>query len=138
MKRGRKKLTAYEKYVRSFNKEKGNKSDWYDSAILSEQEWKINTRDRYPGLERDKLVKEIIHQQKFGYGLNELAGRKAFYEADLKGKVKWTTLKNMTHEEFVDEYGDYLSQMYEELQADPQLGKRGAQLLISAYVFGSD
>lgn len=129
---GRKKLSAYEKYSREFDK--NNTSGWDDSVKLSEAEFKANTQGMVG--DRDSVVKEVIHQQKWGYGTVEAKGRKEFFQGELKGKAKWSDVRKMSHNEFTEAYGTNISSIYQDLKKTYTQSE--AIEFISSYIFGSE
>lgn len=137
MTRGRKKLSPYAKYKNDFNKAKKRyKSSWDDPIMLSKKEFELASQN-YDG-SRDEVINEIIHQQKWGYGKTEALGRKEFFDLELKGKAKWTDVRGMTHDQFVDAFNNEISYLYNTLKSDSDLGWNGASKLISSYIFGSN
>lgn len=137
-KRGRKAKSAYETYISAYKKDKKQKSSWYDSEMLSKAEFEIAASD-FEGASRDTKVKEILHKQKWGYSIAEGKARKEFFETDLKGKVpgKWSEIRKMSHAEFTQSYGGTISELYDLLKSDKEIGIAGAKELISTYIFGS-
>lgn len=137
-KKGRPKKSLYEKYVTAFNRAKSTyKSNWYMDEKLDKSTFDnvVNTNNS------DKqAIKDIIDKQKYGRLSKELKGRRDFYETELKKNypdLKWSKVKNMSHEEFVDTYGDVISETYNSF-INSGWSVSDTKQLISQYIFGSE
>ena len=140
MKRGRKAIDPYKKYVSEFNKQKKTKANWDDPDILSKSEFELvyKTYRSNPSLtdlqNRNAAISDMIQQQKWGYGNNEKKARKLFYEENLKSSgYKWTDVKSMTHSEFAEKF--VKDEYYSLIAAGATLAE--AREFISSYMFGS-
>ena len=140
MKRGRKAIDPYKKYISEYNKQKKTKANWDDPEMLSKAEFEL-VYDTYTldsnltDLQnRNAVISDIIQKQKWGYGNKEKKSRKIFYEENLKSSgYKWSDVKSMTHSEFEERFvkDDYYS-----LIADGATLAESKEF-ISSYMFGS-
>ena len=140
MKRGRKAIDPYKKYISEFNRQKKTKANWDDPVILSKAEFEL-TYDTYipdPNLtdlqNRNAAISDMIQHQKWGYGNNEKKARRLFYEENLKSSgYKWTDVKSMTHSEFAEKF--VKDEYYSLIAAGATLAE--SKEFISSYMFGS-
>lgn len=137
-KKGRPKKSLYEKYETAYERAKSTyKGNWYFSEKLNKATFDnaVNTN-----VSEKQAIKDIIDKHKYGRLSKEVEGRRDFYETVIKKinpKAKWSTIKFMSHAEFVDTYGDQIKDVYDYFIAsgyDPS----GIKELISQYVFGSE
>lgn len=140
MKRGRKAINPYEKYISEFNRQKKTKANWDDPDMLSKAEFELiyDTYVSDPNLtdlqNRNVVISDIIQYQKWGYGNKEKKSRKLFYEENLKSSgYKWSDIKSMTHSEFAEKF--VKNEYYSLIAAGATLAE--TKEFISSYMFGS-
>ena len=138
--KGRPKGDLYSKYVTAFNRAKKSiKRTMYEGSILSKQEFYDNIQG-YSNKSDKEIIKDVMDRHKYGRVSRELIGRKDFYETELKKhnpKLKWSDIKYMSHEDFVQTYGQQISDTYNSFINDGWSVSDTKQL-ISQYIFGSE
>lgn len=140
MKRGRKAIDPYSKYISEYNKQKKTKANWDDPELLSKAEFELvyKTYRSDPNLtdlqNRNTVISDILQYQKWGYGNDEKKARKIFYEENLKSfGYKWSEVKSMTHSEFAEKF--VKDEYYSLMAAGATLAE--TKEFISTYMFGS-
>lgn len=138
--RGRPKGDLYSKYVTAFNRAKKTlKRSMYDDEILSKGDFYRNIQG-YSNKPDKEIIKDVMDRHKYGRVSKELVGRKDFYETELKKNnpnLKWNDIKYMSHEDFVQTYGQQISNIYNKFINDGWSVSDTKQL-ISQYIFGSE
>ena len=137
--RGRPKSDLYDKYVTAFNRAKKTlKRSMYDGQILTKAEFNFYVSGTSKS---DKeVIKEVMDRHKYGRISQELIGRKDFYETTLKKNypnLKWRDVKYMSHEDFINKYGNEISDIYNDFM-NSGYSMSDTKKLISQYVFGSE
>lgn len=136
--KGRPKKSLYDKYVTAFNRAKKTlKGSMYDDQLLSKSEFNyiVNTNKTDA-----KAIKEVIDRHKYGRTSTEVEGRRDFYETVIKKnnpKVKWSEVKYMSHEDFVETYQNEIEDIYNDF-INSGYAPAEIKQLISQYIFGSE
>ena len=137
-KKGRPKKSLYEKYETAYERAKSTyKGNWYMDEKLNKTTFNnvVNTNTS-----EKQAIKDIIDKQKYGRLSKEIEGRRDFYETVIKKinpKAKWSTIKFMSHAEFIDTYGDDIKDIYDSY-INSGYDPSGIKELISYFVFGSE
>lgn len=137
-KKGRPKKSAYEKYETAYDRAKSiYKGSWFIEEKLDKTTFDnvINTN-----ISEKQAIKDIIDKQKYGRLSKEIEGRRDFYETTIKKinpKAKWSTIKFMSHAEFIDTYGNEIKDIYDSY-INSGYAPNEIKELISQYVFGSE
>lgn len=139
-KKGRPKGDLYNKYVTAFNRAKKSiKRAMIDPDMLNKDTFDAYAKG-YSGVSDKEIIKEILDRQKYGRISKELKGRRDFYNSTLKKSdpdLKWNDIKYMSHAEFVEAYGDRISEIYTSYITSGYSVSDTKQL-ISQYIFGSE
>lgn len=137
-KKGRPKKSLYEKYETAFNRAKNAyKGNWFMGQKLNK-----STFDNYvnTNVSEKQAIKDVIDKQKYGRISKEVEGRRDFFKNTIKKNdpnAKWSTVKNMSHGEFIDTYGDDIKDIYDSY-INSGYAPSDIKQLISQYIFGSE